>query len=105
MWILTAFKINQDYIAANLCINRFDKIPVCKGACFLEKQLNEDQQQQKKYPELKTNEVTLICQDNSIKAPNNFYSFNKYFSYPLFHSTLTSSGYRGSIFHPPDLIV
>ncbi len=36
------FKANQDYIAENLCINRFDAIPMCQGKCFLQSEILED---------------------------------------------------------------
>ncbi len=48
LWIITSFELNRDYIAKNLCINRFDKIPVCKGQCFLNKELNKEQKDHKK---------------------------------------------------------
>jgi hypothetical protein len=48
LWIITSFQLNKDYIAANLCINRFDQIPTCKGQCFLNNQLNKEQKENKK---------------------------------------------------------
>lgn len=47
LWILTSFQINREYIATNLCINRFDKIPVCKGQCYLNNQLEKEQKNTK----------------------------------------------------------
>lgn len=35
------FKVNQDYIANHLCVNRFDEIPMCQGSCFLQKEIIE----------------------------------------------------------------
>ena len=45
---MASFYIQQDYIAQNLCINRFDAIPVCKGQCYLKKQLKTNENQEKK---------------------------------------------------------
>lgn len=48
LWIITSFNINRESIAANLCVNRFDKIPTCKGQCFLNNQLDKEQKENKK---------------------------------------------------------
>jgi hypothetical protein len=48
LWIVTSFQINRDYIASNLCINRFDTIPLCKGQCFLNSALEKEQKSNQK---------------------------------------------------------
>jgi len=48
LWIISSFQINREYIASNLCINRFDKIPTCKGQCFLNNELGKEQKENKK---------------------------------------------------------
>lgn len=46
-WCLIAeFRINRDYIAKNLCVNRGRPSCCCKGKCYLKKRLAEDQSQQ-----------------------------------------------------------
>ena len=59
LWIISSFYINQDYIAKNLCVNRFEKIPVCYGKCFLAKKLNENDKQEQKIPNVKEKEIQL----------------------------------------------
>lgn len=59
LWIISSFYINQDYIAKNLCVNRFDKIPVCYGICFLSKQLKDNDKQEQKLPNVKEKEIQL----------------------------------------------
>ncbi|PVD53610.1 hypothetical protein DC498_03580 [Terrimonas sp.] len=105
LWIMLSFKINQDYIAANLCINRFEAIPVCKGSCYLENQLNQDQKQQQKFPDLKTKEINLFCQDNSteLQKPVIFLSSN--ISHPYLNTSFITSDYLRSVFRPPSPIV
>ena len=63
LWIITSFQINRDYIASNLCINRFDKIPTCKGQCFLTKELNKEQNENKR-------NITMIEKDSIFIAPH-----------------------------------
>lgn len=48
LWIISSFQLNKEYIEKKLCINRFDKIPTCKGQCFLNKQLAKEQNENKK---------------------------------------------------------
>lgn len=63
LWIITSFQINREYIASNLCINRFDKIPTCKGQCFLTKELNKEQNENKR-------NITMIEKDSIFIAPH-----------------------------------
>ncbi|HLZ87173.1 MAG TPA: hypothetical protein VKQ52_08035, partial [Puia sp.] len=43
-WCLIAgFQVNRDYIASNLCVNRLNAISCCKGKCFLNKSLADDE--------------------------------------------------------------
>lgn len=53
------FFVNRNYIAQEVCINRFDLVPLCKGSCFLEDQLNQNEQQQDTLPDLKASPQSL----------------------------------------------
>jgi hypothetical protein len=103
LWIWVSFKINQKYIAANLCVNRFEAIPLCKGSCFLEKQLNQNQKQQQKFPDLKLKEITLFFFDNKNHQVQNVL-LNIQFSYPTVAVTFLNSGHLRSVFRPPSTI-
>ncbi|WP_321344448.1 hypothetical protein [uncultured Draconibacterium sp.] len=48
--ILFSFKINQDYIAKNLCIEKDVEGSTCKGCCQLEKRMHEQDEQKKELP-------------------------------------------------------
>jgi hypothetical protein len=37
-----AFKLHQDIIVAELCVNIADPVPMCLGSCFLGQQIAED---------------------------------------------------------------
>lgn len=43
---IAAFKWQQDIIAATLCVNRFEPVPMCAGQCFLEEELKESKEQE-----------------------------------------------------------
>ncbi|MBC9914510.1 hypothetical protein [Chitinophaga varians] len=59
-WIIAAFYLNRNRIANELCVNRFEQIPVCRGICYLEQKLTENEHQQNRAPELKHKEVLLF---------------------------------------------
>lgn len=102
---MVSFKINQEYIAANLCINRFEAIPVCKGSCFLEKQINQDKKQQQNFPDLKLKVITLFCQDNISDILTHTKVFQSRVVYPSLNTAFVSSAYLRSVFRPPVNIV
>ncbi|EAY26897.1 hypothetical protein M23134_04847 [Microscilla marina ATCC 23134] len=48
VWILIDFKVNQDFIAKVLCINKEKPKLACHGSCHLSKKLQEQKKQEKK---------------------------------------------------------
>lgn len=46
--ILIDFKINQDFIAEVLCINREKPMTMCNGKCYLSEQLKKAEEQEEK---------------------------------------------------------
>jgi hypothetical protein len=44
--IVANYRINQEYIAKNLCVNRYKPKSCCQGKCYLNKQLAKDEDQQ-----------------------------------------------------------
>ncbi|TDL99560.1 MAG: hypothetical protein C4K58_06610 [Flavobacteriaceae bacterium] len=105
-WIYFCFKINQDYIAKNLCENRAKPKLNCKGKCQLKKQLKQaEKQEQKQLPEtLKKSEV-LYC-----FSLENFV-FSKFTEIleakkPFFENQLLlGSLLNFEIFHPPKFVL
>jgi hypothetical protein len=104
-WIMAAFKINQDYIAENLCINRFDAIPLCKGSCFLEDQLIKDQKEQQKSPELKLKEINLFCDNNFVAIKECVFDSDLKNQFNIQNENFISSSFLLSVFRPPAPIV
>ena len=105
LFILGVFELNRNYIAANLCINRFESIPVCKGSCVLEKQLKENEQKQEKLPDLKTKEINLYCQVDSLTIPSRALLLNLKPTYLFLNISFISSEHLSSVFRPPSVIV
>ncbi|QHC86199.1 hypothetical protein AS589_16080 [Empedobacter brevis] len=103
IWIITSFYINQDYIAKNICVNRFDLIPVCNGKCYLQKELSADSEKEKQIPNIKVQEVQpLFCQI--------IYQYTLetltvvHLIYPEYSSEFLVSNMISSVFQPPELI-
>ncbi|MBO9732095.1 MAG: hypothetical protein J7623_25870 [Chitinophaga sp.] len=65
-WIIAAFYLNRNNIAKALCVNRFEQLPVCRGTCYLQKKLIENEHQQDRLPELKHKEILLFFESVSI---------------------------------------
>lgn len=91
-WIVAAFYLNRNYIASTLCINRFDLIPVCKGSCFLEQKMKENDKQQENTNSIRYKEITLFCQQYELTVAKPISSENPvtfsdyqspYFPHPL----------------------
>ncbi len=104
LYIITSFYIRQDYISKNLCVNRFDTIPVCKGQCYLAKELKESEKKQDQHSlDLKLKEIQL-----SQPVP---YEYIYCLSTPLFHkpkpiskeTNILISEFNFSVFHPPKI--
>ncbi len=48
--VLASFKINQDYIAKNLCVEKDVEGSTCQGCCQLKKKMHEQEEQKKELP-------------------------------------------------------
>lgn len=57
--IYVAFKIEQDYIAQNLCIEKDVEDSSCKGCCHLIKKLNEQQDHKNELPPVQTEKMNI----------------------------------------------
>jgi hypothetical protein len=104
MWIYVSFKINQDYIAKNLCENRAKPKMQCNGKCQLMKKLKQaDKEEQKQIPQtLKEKYELLYCHNLtsfSIEKRNIFAETKKSFFDYQFHF---NTSYNTDIFRPPN---
>lgn len=100
---MISFYIQQDYIAKNICVNRFDLIPICAGQCFLTNQLKKSDKQEQNIPDIKLKDTQLFF----IQTFNFTLHFPKTsVSRPIqyFQSKNPINAFIGSVFHPPRLI-
>jgi len=102
VWIVTSFYIQRDYIANNLCENRFEPIPICQGHCYLTKQLKENEKQEQKFPDIKLKEIMLYIQ--SVSSFQSRIIITKLTDKVLvFDENSTPLEVITSIFHPPQI--
>jgi len=97
---MASFYAQRVYLSKNLCVNRFDAIPVCKGQCYLTKQLKEKEKKEQNLPDLKQKEIQLFCQNNlSFEFPKTI--LEERLNTLNFKDNFLSSDYLFSVFRPP----
>ncbi len=104
VWIIISFKINQDYIAKVLCVNRDKPEVLCSGKCVLTKNLKADEEQEGKQLPQKSKEQkeTTYCFEVLqwlIDRPNEIADFKKP---PTIYRCPRSVPFVMRVFHPPD---
>lgn len=101
-FMVLSFKINQDYIAKNLCENRYRPKLNCKGNCVLMKKLKQEEKKEQNAPitiKLETTSVVVSSKSffATVESPVEIITASSPFA--------TNSGKpvdrTGDIFHPP----
>lgn len=105
LWVFSAFYLNRDYVAANLCINRFDAESGCNGACVLERELAENEEHQQKSADLKGKELVLYIETGEAAALLCDPDVRGKRSYPLIIPGPFLCQYIPFVFRPPAYIV
>ncbi len=106
LYVLVNFKLNQDYIAENLCEKKDEPESCCEGSCHLTQELNKVEEAEEKSP--------LNTKDQSKKEKTEewqLYSFVSFFKLMrieefglrirIINQPQTLSGYPVIIDHPP----
>ncbi|MGK7397350.1 MAG: hypothetical protein ACNS62_22425 [Candidatus Cyclobacteriaceae bacterium M3_2C_046] len=97
--IYISFRINQEYIANNLCVNRLDKITVCYGSCQLTKKIEEQEQKEQQFPTSAMRDYNLFCKPNLEPiVPQISFRPQVYKSY---YHRLIHEDFPSGVFHPP----
>ena len=98
--VVLGFVLQREYIAQNLCENRFAEVPICRGSCVLQKDLKKTETEKNKAPDLKQKEILATM-------PELFYfTVVSRVALPIPALVFTyieaaPKGIRGPIFHPP----
>ena len=101
-WILISFKINQESIAKNLCVQKNVKNNSCHGCCQLKKRLAEkDNQEQKQLPRGSKEKGSAPSDYLQLETGNNsnYASIQK--SKDTNYNSSLPSPFPNSVFRPP----
>ena len=105
--IYFSFKINQEYIAKELCENREIPEMSCHGKCYLVKQLKQEEQKQEKNKKAPVKQRTVLDALCCVKQPALIlltqYKFLKKSSC-LRSDFLLQKGYSIKVFQPPRVV-
>lgn len=103
LWTEAVFYLNRDYIAKELCVNRFDLIPTCKGSCVLEKKLKEDADKANT-PQIRQMDVIFFYVARISVIPPETYS-DPAPKLPILNTRIRTYSYLKGIFRPPCIVV
>ena len=99
------FKINQDYIAKVLCVNKDEPQKGCNGKCHLSKQMQQaEEKEQKQLPQSvkeKNDFVFYLCSSDMPEFINKPTKNILQFEYA---TTFYNFLFKEKIFHPPRLL-
>jgi hypothetical protein len=104
-WIVTSWKVNRNYIAANLCENRAVKESTCSGSCYLKKQLKEQDNKEQNIPASQKEKSELVC--DVFAYSFSFHTLAQYTSgksFPMVWNSGKPNRTGNSIFHPPTFL-
>jgi len=97
--VYVVFKVNQEHIAKNLCIEKDIEGSTCKGCCHLKKKMNEQKEQKKELPPVQNNKqnIDFCTHYQEIKLLIYFTGFEL----PLNPPKIYQFEIIDSVFHPP----
>ncbi|QIA07995.1 hypothetical protein [Draconibacterium halophilum] len=101
--VLLSFKINQDYIAKNLCIEKDVEGSTCKGCCQLKKKMHDQEEQKKELPPQQNEKqnIDFCVHKSAVKVdlyPNEKSTEFKFISEYSFLNVR-------KVFHPPAIFI
>lgn len=100
--ITLAFKINQEYITANFCVNKDKPEMHCNGRCVLASKLKKAEQSEQKQRTLNMEKtgVLFFCKMNKLEL-NTTLTDRETGSFNPFYLTFKPNAFTNDIFKPP----
>jgi hypothetical protein len=103
-FMIMSFKLNQEYIAKNLCENRYRPQLNCKGNCVLMKKLRQQEKEEQNSPAaLKLDISTVVISSRSFFATIDKPAIVVSRAYILLYNIGRPVSRSSSVFHPPSL--
>lgn len=103
IWIAVSFYVHREYIAKELCVNRFEKMPICGGSCYLSKKLSENERTESEQAEIKVKDVQPYVLSST------YFTFlpkaaHKKVALPVGTLFLPENDFSKSVFQPPQAV-
>lgn len=100
--IMLAFKINQEYITANFCVNKDKPEMHCNGRCVLAGKLKKAEQNEEKQraENMEKTSVLFFCKMNKLEV-NSALSDEQSGNFNPFYLKFKPSTFSNDIFKPP----
>lgn len=103
-FMIMSFKLNQEYIAKNLCENRYRPQLNCKGNCVLMKKLRQQEKEEQNSPAaLKLDISTVVISSRSFFATIDKPAIVVSRAYILLYNIGKPVNRPSSVFHPPSV--
>jgi hypothetical protein len=104
LFVVMSFKLNQDYIAKNICENRYRPQLNCNGNCVLMKKLKQQEKEEQNSPAtLKLDISTVVISFGSFFATIDKPATIVTRAYILLYNIGKPVNRSSSVFHPPSL--
>ena len=96
-----SFDLNRDYIAKNLCENRFRPVLKCNGNCVLMKKMKQEEKKEQDAPPVKLEIASIVLSSRSFFATAEAPVFISSTSYIIAGNSGKPVDRADAIFHPP----
>lgn len=102
-WLVVInFNLNREYIAKNLCENRYRPVLKCNGNCVLMKKMKEEESKEQNTPApVKMEASSIVLSSRSFFANAEILVFISNISYIIPVNSGSPVDRTASIFHPP----
>lgn len=98
------FKVNQDFIARVLCINKEKPITMCNGKCYLTTQLKkQDEQEKHQVPQDINEKIEILFINENTLEEDRLYSSLSERENNFFYKSPQSNNHLEQVFRPPIL--
>lgn len=98
-----SFNLNRDYIAKNLCENRYRPILKCNGNCVLMKKMKQEEKKEQDAPPVKLEIASIVLSSRSFFATAEAPVFISNTRYSIAGNSGKPVDRAAAIFHPPSV--
>ena len=98
-----SFNLNRDYIAKNLCENRYRPILKCNGNCVLMKKMKQEEKKEQDAPPVKLEIASIVLSSRSFFATAEAPVFISRIRYSIAGNSGKPVDRAAAIFHPPSV--